>query len=259
MFRFIIAFSFALASLLYFSSCSDDNSTNNPVSLNLFPLKVGHIWFYESFDIDKNKVTKPETLTNDTVKITGQKTVLDKLAFVFLSSSSDGTSEENYFYSDGQKYYVHSDYLVPDLSDLGYEFPIDIPAQWALLADNNGSQWEIVTLQIPDTEIDSPLGKAKIKGTLSIKGEKGTKSNMTVKGQSIESQEFKIVYVFDGTLTLDITPIPANFDFSITDRHYFADKIGLVKRQLDPVSISIISLTQDIDGNVQSLTDYIFN
>lgn len=233
-----------------------DNTTEPTDEFSFYGLKDGasYIWKYTSIDFDKDGKFKEDTRTNETIQQIGKKVVLGKNAFVLLKTYQDNKTREDYFYIDNKKLFAHSSYITPNIGGQGFDFPINIPESWALIADDEQNQWDIVSVPITDSPIATPFGEAKINGTLSIKGEKGASSEITFNNKKYQSKEFSILYQFTGKVSISF--FNNDLNFTIRERYVYANKIGLYELTREPITITVPQLlTQTFDGRKTTLIE----
>jgi len=249
MYKIISLISFCILTLMVITSCSD-KSTNPTTTKTYFPLKTGSWWTYENYSLDNTGKRKTETIYIDSIAVTGSTLKLEKNATVLTSFEKGVKTEDNYFYSDGQKYYAHSSFVQPDLSKTSFNFPINLDDQWLVIADFNSTEWSLTTKQISNADFPVPgLGTAKINGTLTIKGQMGTTKVMTIEGviNNATANEFKLIYSFSGKISIGI--LPFDLKFTVYAHNWYVENIGLVQSVTDPLKISIPNIySVDIDG-----------
>lgn len=231
-------------------SCTDNN-TNPTTNKTYFPLKTGNSWTYENYKLDNSGQRKTETRYVDSIAVTGTITKLNKNAFILTTYEDGKQTDENYFYTESSKYYAHSSYVQPDLSSTQFKFPFSLDDEWLLVADPNAVEWPMTTKQVSNVDFPVPnLGTAKINGSLSIKGQMGGIKALTIGGliNNASAQEFKVIYSFDGKITLGF--IPLDLKFTVNVHHWYVENVGLVQTIMDPLKITIPSIySVDIDGS----------
>lgn len=229
---FLIA---ALAVVIY--SCSKDSGTNNTPSGDMFMMKEGNYWVYNSTEL--NEEGQPVGTSTDSVACSRKTNKLNKDCFE-LKAYTDGTHNGNtYQYSEGSSLYTLLESILPD-DGLGLPFG-NIEEQWIKIADMNSSQWAIFELDLKDVDIDYGGLAGKLNGKYKITGKKGNKVILdNVLGKTETAQEFITENSVTGKFSLAQLPIGAiDIDFKIIARSYFVEGIGMVKSVMEPTKIAI--------------------
>lgn len=238
--RILLLMILTALSLAFLSSCSDDSTTNPSDTVDYFPAKTGNYWVYNFVTLDDNNT---EITSTDSVVAIGTETKLAKNATVFDNFNNGSSSGKTYEYAEmGRLYQLLAGFL-PDPSTLGFELPIQIPDTWALMANSKATAgWDIATIPLNNIEIDIPgYGPIQIKsGNIKFTGLKGAKTDVTAAGKTFSTQEFVINSIFTSTISVVYQgiPIDVNLNFTITTKRYYADKVGLVKTEALPTTIS---------------------
>ena len=239
----------------FLSSCSSDNSTNNTQPENIEFLLTGNYWIYERYYIDSLGNKKSGNSYSDSTFIEGKEDILGKNAFK-MKTVTEGTDDvENYCYSEGEKFYMHSDFinstLKEMLKDLYEKLPISIEDMWFCIADYTNNSWLIKIDTIPTTEIVSGIS---INGTFTINGEKGITKNISVGTKSFNAQEFKLILKFEGYISLLPTTKQA---FTIRIHTWFDKKTGILLQTYDESKFAIPGLvTYPFEGFERKLIRY---
>ncbi len=247
-----IKLAYVLIAIILFS-CKD-NSTEPTEDFNYYALKEknAYTWKYSSISFDKDGNFKEDTRTQEVVDQRGKKFILDKNAFVLLKTYQDGKTREDYFYVDNKKLYAHSNYVTPNISGEGFNIPINLPEDWVIIADDEANEWNIVSVPITDIPIATPLGEAKINGTLAIKGQKGKQSEIEFEGKKYPTKEFKILYQFTGKVSISF--FNNDLNFTITENYIYANDMGLYELIREPITITVPQImTQTFDGRKSTL------
>ncbi len=250
-----------LAIMLIINGCS--SSTSPTTTKNFFPIVSGNYWVYASYNLDSLGNKDLTSLTTDSTVITGTQTLYGKSSFIFTTyNSKNGSSSQN-FYTENGKLYTAVANIMPDTTQI--PLPLNIPEAWIVIADPDSSSWTIFTQTYDNTNVSLPgYGSAKLTGTFTIKGEKGTQSTMqTGENQSISvtAQEYKLVYSFVGNVTITGLPLPMTLNFTGTRHSWYGENIGLIQSRTDPATISIGGglITQKIQGSESDMLRYHVN
>jgi hypothetical protein len=276
--KFLTIALFAMA--LALSSCNNStNTTTTPVEKNYFPMAgFNDYWIYEKYQLDT-------TSQKNVFKISGSSTIdsisISNLAALMLNqtcaefttyNSANQQTIKDYFYSDvtnGQQLFCLSDYVLPtEIRNSPIALPISIPSRWVLLADNASASntWTLFDTTLSNVSYTIPnYGSATINGDYKITGVRGNETSIEVDSSLVPkyytAKEFDVIHTFTGSVTY--SGITFNFPYSATLRYWYADGIGLVKYQLDPISISVNIIVQDISfvspGSVMNLIRHKLN
>lgn len=225
-----------LTSSLLFVSCSDDDDDNDDDGGNT-DVKNYYYMSEGSYRIMMN-VDSDDKTTYDSVAVTGIEADKDGKEAVVMSSftsDTDGSfsdvSTNNYYSADGKKLYVHADFFsaqmqaISDIVDLGLTFE-----NWYLVADENGSSWNIYTKALAGQEVSYTTFTFTIDGNFTIQGTNGGTETITVNGQSYEA--LKMVFSLgmkDADASTALGDGTLNLNTEITN--YFVDGIGIVKTE----------------------------
>jgi len=236
-------------------ACSDDNNTTNPPTddpADYFKFAIGNWWFYENDELDSNSQKVPGSTYYDTTKIVSSMMYQGKNTFLGISYYDDDTMDSSYFAIEGSKLYMYESELGND--DLLLPF-----GGWILMADFNQTSWTIIdTSVVVDTVEVSEGVFGKLTATIKLTGTKGTKTNITVDGQTIESQEFTQKLLLQGSLDLGIMQIPLNQEVLV--KYYYGKNVGLVKVDQSPAVMTIPGFGNiTVPGELSVLLKYYIN
>lgn len=258
-----------LAALLpfLFVACSDDDDTNNPVDNTkiYMPLKVGNYWVYDTYDLDMQNNTVASTFALDSVVATGTESYLSKNSYHLKRYVDNEFKNDMYFVWETNKVMAESNYILP-LSSSGFNLPLNkITNQWITIADFSATgEWDVLTHKFTQEAITLPGLPSGVTFTADykVKGKKGTTQAMTVGGQSVQATEMILTHTVTGTLNYLV--ISAPITFSIVQKFYYAENIGLVKSVTESQTVNISIVNQkpqsyDINGHSKVLTRYIAN
>ena len=245
-----------LSSMLLLYSCSETTSTNDVK--NYFPNVVGNYWVYESFELDSLGNKNLATRSIDSTIITGTQNLFGKNSSIYTTYIDGGnSSDKNYYTENGKLYSTIANVMPPQMP-----IPIDYTDAWVIIADPDSTNWSIFSQTL--TNVDMPLpgggGTGKLNGDFTIKVEKGLKQTInTGEGQTISvmAQEYKILYSFNGTITVGGFPIPLQLIFTVTNHKWYGENIGLVLDRVDPTTIQVSVLyTYSIKGSESDMLRY---
>ncbi len=225
------------ASALLIYSCSEDSGTNNTSTGDMYMMKEGNYWVYNSDELDEEGQHVATSI--DSVVVTRKTNKLNKDCFE-LKAYSDGVHEGNtYQYSEGTILYTLLESILPE-DGLGLPFG-NIEEQWVKIADMNSSQWVIFELDLKDAEIDYGGVEGKLSGKFKITGKKGHTVILDyVLGKKETAQEFITENSVIGKLSLAQLPgVTIDIDFKIVARSYFVAGIGMVRSVMEPTKIAL--------------------
>lgn len=243
-------FAITILTLFFLYSCSDSSTnTNEPTNKSYFPTSIGSYWKYVEYEIDSLGVKVPDSEDTTITRVVANQMIQGKNAAILVRQSTKNESiDTSIFAYENEKIYTL-------LSFFNNEFiPIGEGNQWVMIADFNATQWTILN----DTTLESfdlpDIGK--ITPTVGIKGKKGNKVDVVVKGKPIPSQEFILTFSFKMKLQIPNVPLPINFNFDVVQHFWFGEGVGLVKERLDPFKFSVVVMEQSFNGNQSDLIDY---
>jgi len=247
---------FLLLALFSLLSCSDDKDTTSPTKGALQPTTLNSYWIFDTYDIDSNNVEK-KTNTYDSVVVSGQKTVLEKLATIFTSYTkniSNGqitSNEEYYIYEENQKVYMHSSRFNQAFGDFSV-LPVSFKEQWVKVADLNDDDWKAYEDEIPETAF---MGLGTFSGKLLITGESKGKKEFPLNNKKYTAYEFYLNVTFNGNLKLQQLPIPINLNIEQKIYLQFVNGIGLVMQKNSPTKFPIFNI--NVPGSKSILTKFL--
>lgn len=259
-------FLLALILPIIFVSCKDDDSDPiTPANKTYMPLKANNYWIYDTYTLNMDNSIQAESKEKDSLVTISSQTFLERDAYLVKQYTDNELSADRYFDYESNKFYVESNYLLPfsSSSTSSFALPLDkITNQWVVLADFNAtSSWTILTHQFANEPITFPGLPAGIKfnANYTVKGTKGGTSAITVGSASLQATEFTIEHKISGTLNYSI--ISAPLEFTIVQKFYFAENIGIVKSLTESktVSFTITGLGNqsfDINGHQKNLIRY---
>ncbi len=249
---------------LFIISCSDDDNNVSPNSSNYYPMKSNNYWVYDYYSYDMQNNIQNDTYKKDSVVVAQQQNYMGKDAYL-LNEFSDGVmANGTYFSYADKKLYAESKFILPS-SDAGLMLPLDkITNEWAILADFDAASWNILTHQFANETIEFPgLPVAPtFSANYNVTGAKGTDVQMQIGGKTVNAKEIIVKHTVAGSLKILILSAPINF--TITEKYYFVENIGLVKMvsESQTVSITIPTMgTQSIEvpGYEKTLVRYKIN
>jgi hypothetical protein len=226
----LLSLTLLLVVLVLLNSCSSDNPTDNNQEGDFTFLNTGNWWLYEKYIID-SLGNKTGNSTNDSTYTDGTESILGKTAFKIKTISPGAEDVVNYCYTEGEKYFMYSDFVNQVINkmlvNLPVQLPISLDSMWVKMADYNSNSWLVKIDTIPPTEIFPPI---TISGTFTVSGEKGTTKNMTIESKSYTAQEFKLIFKFKGIISI----LPSvEQEFTITIHSWFDRKVGILLQTYD--------------------------
>ncbi|TAL70409.1 MAG: hypothetical protein EPN82_02015 [Bacteroidetes bacterium] len=249
----ILTFSSFIIALL--SSCSSDNPTNNTQQGKFEFLFDGNWWVYERYYIDSLGNRKSGNSYSDSTFIEGTEDILGKTAFKMKTVTEGSEDMENYCYTQGEQFFMYSDFVNQVLSsmlkNLPVELPISLDSIWVKIADYNSNTWLVKIDTVPSTEIAPGVS---INGTFTVSGEKGITKNITVNSKTFNAQEFKLIFKFEGY----ISALPTvKQTFTITVHSWFDKKVGILLQTYDESKFTTPLMgTYTFEGFEKSLLRY---
>jgi hypothetical protein len=250
-----------LAVMLIINGCSNSTSTTNPQ--NFFLVVSGNYWVYATYNLDTAGVKDMTSMTTDSTVITGTQTLYGKNSFIFTTYNSKTGSKTQNFYTENGKLYTAVSSVIPDTTQ--FPLPLNIPNAWVVVADPDSASWTIFSQALNNADFPVPgYGTAKLTGTFAIRGEKGSQSTMqTGENQtiSVSAQEYRMIFSFNGTITIPGVPIPMTLNFAVTNHSWYGVNIGLIQSKTDPSTISVGGglITQKIQGTESDMLRYHVN
>lgn len=252
-----------LALTLFVVSCSDDD--DNPVNPDpnkvYMPLKAGNYWLYDTYDLDMQNQINTETKQVDSL-VSGEKTTYLLKEAYLLKQFTDGELNGNYhFYTEAGSVFAESNYILP--LNTGFGLPIDkITNQWVKIADFSSTNWNVLTHQFANESISIPQLPSGIKLNASYTVSAARSSNkvpFTLNAVNYDSYEITLTHRINGTLSYLL--ISAPLDFTITQKIYFVENIGIVKSitQSQKITVNLGMLGNqsfDINGHQKTLTNF---
>ncbi len=229
----------ALLSIVFIvlSSCSSDNPTNNNPQGDFAFLNIGNWWIYERYVIDSAGNKSGDSYFDSTF-VTETEVVLGRTGAFKVKTENEGIEDiEDYYYTEGEKCFIHSDFINHTLKimlkEMYDKLPISLEDMWVKLADYNNDSWLVKVDSIPPTEIVTGV---TINGTFTISAEKGITKSMTVSSKSFTAQEFKLIFKFEGYMSL----APTNkLTFAITVHSWFDKKVGILLQTYDESKFAV--------------------
>ena len=263
MFRLLIVL--LLPTMLLLNSCSDNSSDTpkTPTGNKYFPTVIGSWWTYTNYDLDSlnNKIAESEF--QDKVVLDSTEMIAEKKAYVYKYLNMDGTptgAEDNYLYATTTQIF-HYFSIVPETD---FSLPIEIPTDWYKIADYNDTEWTLYTQTVEDMEMETGNGTAKLSGDIAIKIKNDGTDNVNYGAnldKTVDCKVFTLTFSFEGNMTMAGIPIPIPFNFSVVNKNYYGNGIGLVKNETLPFAITINVFGQEkevysANGSEQVLLDY---
>ena len=248
-----------LAFAFLFNACSDDNPTepgngDNDDAASYYKIEVGNWWIYQNSDLDTLDQVIEGTDFIDTTRVIASMQYQGKNAFLMTSTYNDEelgvTTVTFYVAVEGQRLYQY-------MSNLGNDQLLVPFGGWILLADFNGTEWTVLDTTIKDQDVDFGGGQTgKLNAKFTIKGKKLDKENITVKGETVEAQEFlQTVEIMDGSITVGGVDIPLNQTINVT--FWFGKNVGIAKTYQPATKMTIPMFgNMQIDGSKSDILDY---
>ncbi len=220
-------------------------------------------WSYDFYELEKNG-RKENTHRRDSAVVTGTEMKFQQEAAVHQNYEDDQESEKTYFHEESEQLYSLATYVYPSPEDLGgFNIPLEVPDAWVLIADEQGTTWDIGSQDFDNIKVTVQGTELTIKGTFYVRGEKGSKEDIDVKGSMNSAQDYIITYGFDGKIKkIKIGPVPVDTDidlkFDLQNHFYYVNNLGLVKRVLEPTTVKTgdPAPDYDIDGSESIIADY---
>ncbi len=210
--------------MVFLASCS--KSTEPTDSMNMseyYPTSIGSWWKYDTWSLDSNG-TRIEITSRDSIVSSGTITLKGKNVPLFLAWNLDyiGKSDTTeYYYAEGSILYAYmpatmSSFLKPGRDTSSWK--------WGLFADMNGTNWTIIN----DSLSKDTLGYT-VKQTLKMTGTKGTQKNYSIKGKTIQSQQFIYNFKLKTTAYL-LGQVFSSFDNEMQIEFWYGKGVGLVNQ-----------------------------
>ena len=246
--KIIILLSVALA--FYLSSCSSDNNSTNPTPTgDYYKLAANNYWVYETKDTDPES---EEVVTyQDSTVIEKQEIKEGKNAFKIktYTNGEDGDSEMYQYAENGVLYTLLNDFL-PD--DGLIPIPDDqFENKWIKIADPNATKWDLITLNLSDIPLDFEGVQLNLSGSLKIEGTRGDKVIINVMGKDYTAQKYTINSIVEASTSF--SGVPFTIKTTIPTNFYYADGLGLVKRETISTEISFLAFSFMTPSSVSTL------
>jgi len=226
-----------MSSSLLFVSCDDDDSNNDTdddnhdsTEVEYFAMPLGSFRIMMNTDSDN-------AVNYDSVAVTSTETLKDSIEATVLttySSETDGnfgeTGTNNYYNHEDGQLFVNADFFtaqttaLSEIVDLGLSFE-----NWYLVADENGTSWNIFTQPLQDKEINyANTYILSITGDFTIDGKNDGLEDITVGGNIYSALKMTFtIGMTDADATYNNLLGKLNLNTEITN--YFVDGIGIVK------------------------------
>lgn len=255
----------ALCASFVLTSCNKDDDSVTPtttVTGKYFNMKLGSYWTYTDYDLNTDGSINQQTLSYDSIAVTGTKTLLNKTAFDVSSYNAPAngtyTHDMDYAYSftDNQLYVTSSFLNFKDQLPIpiDFELPTD---QWLLIADNSAAAaWNVFAtpVVIPEQTINFGGTPLTLKGTYQIIMSKKETGKMTINGTEKNTVTFEMKHQLKATIS--ILPVEIN----VLQYYTYADGVGLVKSNMPNQKISInLGITSkdfDVPGFESTIKTY---
>ena len=268
--------------LLAFSSlvlvaCDDDDDDNpgnggNNEGKNYLPLAAGNWWDYDVVNTDSTtgepmEATRHEqrASADNSQEFQGRQSTT--ITFVRKDNNQEqenlNTSKDN----NGDIYQYLDLFPIDELNIDGFP-QIELPIGWYLVADlDANSSWELDRTTVPEFDFPVPGTSltAKIGGEIIATARKGEQKTYTVKGASVQAQEY--IITVDPALNLKVEIIPGSpstlpLQGEVVVHVYLAEDIGIVEYTADPVEfyVDVIGVGKEslvqLSGTQRILVDY---
>lgn len=263
-------------SSLVLVACDDDDDPpgngGNDEGKNYLPLAAGNWWDYDVVSTDSTtgepmEATRHEqrATTDESVEFDGRQS--STITFVRKDNNMEQENLRSSKDVNGD-IYQHLDLFPVDELDLEGFPQIDLPIGWYLVADlDANASWELERTTVP--EFDFPIPgtslNAKVGGEIIASARKGELKTYTIKGASVEAQEYIITVDPDLDVKVEIIPgSPSTLPLQgeVVVRVFLAEDIGIVEYTSDPVEfyVDVIGIGKEslvqVSGTQRVLVDY---
>jgi len=231
-----------------FNACDEDTPVQPGADKNYFPQKVGSYRIFNNYVLDKTTSARVGEPKRDSVVVTGTTTKAGKSGYVYASYIHNESGEyekagENYYYTDGNKYYAHSTLVTSVLEnpELPLALPIEIGDEWLLIANMDATNWDVFSQDI----VDAPLSFSGITGSLegkfTIKGSRGAIETVeTAEKGTHQAQKVTTTIEMNAiinTIVLGSKQKVGDMKFTAKIHNWYVDGVGSIKSITEPVII----------------------
>ncbi len=251
-------------------SCSDNGSTdpngdNTFTYQNLFPMDPDRYWIGERYELDSNNNrVSSEPMFEDSTYISGQEEKTGKIAAIFTTKQLDvNTESSRCHFKDGDSIFLHSEFFNEfiNLENLpgNIELPINITDQWLLIFDPSRNSWDIFDELFDNVKFYAEFVQdtLTLNGHLAASGKVAGVDEVEFEGSKLKALKVTInLQSVDMTISIGSYPVEATLS---RDYHiWYADQIGIVKEQLESLTVDIPSVmeNQKLPGYDWEMTDY---
>lgn len=251
-----VLFAFSVLLLL---SCKDDVNINNNFQSTIFPMEHGNYWIYRTAGLDSNDTQLPFNSFNDSIVVTGQKTLegLKGSEFTTFSNKYGAyvETEKVYYRIEEEMLFVHSDYLKTFLKGLTINFDELVRKEWLQIVNRKQKNWKITDYEMENQELTFGL---IFSGKIIVSGERIENETYNLNGLNIETENYTMLFNLDGIIKLEEDDVPVDVQAKII--YSFSEEIGLVKKHVNNTNISVPLLGKFLyEGSVILLDKYNLN
>ncbi|MBM2813620.1 MAG: hypothetical protein HW421_382 [Ignavibacteria bacterium] len=247
----LILFAAGFCMILSFISCSDSTTSTPSTGKTYIPIEPGTWWKYSKYALGSDG--KPDYTTSlvDSIIVSSTKTYFGKTASEIVTFNGKVRNDTvHYFYATETAMYASNNYVNPPVSMVP-----QMSNGWSVLADSKSSGWNIFDTTLTSFNISYGGTNVSLSGKYTIKGVLGKKENVVINDNGIFTpiltQEYQILYSFDGTISL-VFPLK----FTITYHYWINSDIGIVKEHLDPLTITALGIPIPVPGTEKILMTY---
>lgn len=239
-------------------SCTDDNSVDNSKFV-ILPMVIGNYWVYNTALLDSNGEQMPFTDIKDSIVVTGNELIGGKESQEMTTFSNNlGDYRESgkmYYYSEGEKLFIWSDYL----KSFFRGFPINmdnlINSEWLQIVNRDDDYWKISEYELNNIAIIPGL---LFNGDVMMTGERKNDENISSPIGDKMCEKYVMNLKIDGLIKTEQGDLPIDVQSDVT--FFFAPNIGVVKREINNIDITVpIFGEMQLEGSVQLINNYKLN
>lgn len=249
----IYALSIVIA-MVFLGACSDDSTStptpeNTKLTKNFFGISdVSRVTFRQvrtNADTSEIANTVKEGVM-EYVKDTTVWSLNSRLYTKVMNNDTEKITSEIYNMSaDSNEFRIHSasinevvKLMVPEsTSSITVDLPFTLPDTMVKIGDRINKSWDIYSKVFTNFTISKTFNVLAT-GTLTVKGKRGAIGTTTIEGTKINTQEFILTFVFDGSYTMSGQVQPINIPIEL---HYvFGEGKGLVAYSIPFTTLPIL-------------------
>lgn len=263
----LAAFLFAAGLII---SCSDSDNGANPSNSesDFLPGGVGTYWLYYDYEVDVDGSVADEPRLDSTVA--GETEEKDGESGRYYDTYLKNSEKDQYkkasemlFYGDGEKIYVHTDFIKQSMERMPIDIDAEVESGWVKYIDSGDELWRIYLLEMESMEMPM-FGGGKLEDLSfemlgSFKGEE----SINLYGEDFNCYKFEINSVFSANFVVKLMGQEMKYPIDLENIQtlWYAKGVGLVKSEVEPVlfEVPVVGYEIPIEGSVKKLYKYEIN